>query len=368
MSSPTTAPSQEGLYTPLADSNEIRLLYLQPRASSNIITCVTKHVKLSEKPQYEALSYEWGPKDTEQISFNGRVYDIRRNLCDALLHLRHETDERVMWIDALCINQTDVQERNHQVTQMGSIYKDATGVVVWLGVVDEACLKALQVLQSTEEFPARKDIFSSHSRRPDFLPVLERKDPVLEKEQALVMESFLALSQRSYWTRLWIVQELFLALRLHIQCGEYSLPWDRLKDFVFSKQARGTVHTRDTAERLNRSLMARFCIFCPRGIPHPINKSTLYSLCIRYGDSKCENVLDRVYGLSALAHECCRNAVLIDYGLTIDEVLGQVISHSYTHFARWTRQVDVGTLKYIVKGSNDPPQPYLKRLQSFLGL
>jgi hypothetical protein len=116
------------IYSPLADSNEIRLIDLQPRRPGELINdikCTTRHVKLSEKPQYKALSYTWGSKNYRNIKINGTVFAVRQNLFGALHALRLEQDTRTLWIDAICINQDDIPERNHQVAQMGMIYKNA---------------------------------------------------------------------------------------------------------------------------------------------------------------------------------------------------------------------------------------------------
>jgi hypothetical protein len=107
------------------------------RERVNNIKCTTRHVKLSEKPQYEALSYMWGPKNYRNIKINGMVFVVRQNLFGALHALRLEEDTRTLWIDAICINQDDISECNHQVVQMGMIYKNAVRCVAWLGYPED---------------------------------------------------------------------------------------------------------------------------------------------------------------------------------------------------------------------------------------
>ncbi len=94
-------------------------------------------------PDYEAISYTWGDDKNSEVVFvegcalntsAGRVgLHIHRNLAWALRHLRYERLPRVMWVDALCINQDDVIERGRQVQRMADIYRQASRVVVWLG-------------------------------------------------------------------------------------------------------------------------------------------------------------------------------------------------------------------------------------------
>ena len=84
--------------------------------------------------EYEALSYTWGGTDKPyEIEINGRRMPVTKNLSLALRHLRYPGRDRILWIDAICINQNNNEERGHQVQQMASIYKKAEQVIVWLG-------------------------------------------------------------------------------------------------------------------------------------------------------------------------------------------------------------------------------------------
>jgi hypothetical protein len=117
------------------DEDTIRLVVLQPSNSEDAeIDCEIRRVKLSENPQYEALSYAWGTHDTDVvISANGRIATIWENLSFCLRRLRSSDTPRTLYIDALCINQTDLNEKNHQVKLMGQIFRTAQRVLVWLG-------------------------------------------------------------------------------------------------------------------------------------------------------------------------------------------------------------------------------------------
>jgi hypothetical protein len=84
----------------------------------------------------------------KSISLNGQSCDVRENLFDALVNLRHENQQRTLWIGAICINQDNMKERNHQASRMGSIYSQAEKVVAWLGLSDEFTVEALGFLQS----------------------------------------------------------------------------------------------------------------------------------------------------------------------------------------------------------------------------
>lgn len=108
----------------------------------------SNHEDICWVPTYEALSYTWGnPADTEPITLNGQTMHVTRNLTAALLALRNENEDRVMWIDALCIDQTNLQERNEQIRRMPAIYQRATRTIAWLGESDSASLHTMNVME-----------------------------------------------------------------------------------------------------------------------------------------------------------------------------------------------------------------------------
>jgi hypothetical protein len=120
--------------------HEIRLVSPWPVSSlgfDETIRCELLHTCLEEgpNPEYEALSYQWGEPDSGLLVLLSSQYvQIQKNLYWALQHLRLPTSSRILWIDALCINQKIIAEQNHQVTWMGEIYMRAERVVLWLGM------------------------------------------------------------------------------------------------------------------------------------------------------------------------------------------------------------------------------------------
>ncbi|RYP16106.1 hypothetical protein DL765_005307 [Monosporascus sp. GIB2] len=83
---------------------------------------------------YEALSYTWGGSwKSAEITLNERALRVTENLYSALQHLRFEDRDRILWVDAICIDQDNEKERGHQVGQMRSIYQNAEQVIIWLG-------------------------------------------------------------------------------------------------------------------------------------------------------------------------------------------------------------------------------------------
>ncbi|KAF6839369.1 heterokaryon incompatibility protein [Colletotrichum plurivorum] len=137
------------LYPDLPDGH-IRILTLQPGDETTSLSGVLRSVPLESAPDFEAVSYAWGTEeftDTLDIAFatepnsgekelSGSI-SITPNVTSLLRSLRNATDHRVLWIDAICINQANASERSAQVRLMRQIYGHARRVVIWLGVATE---------------------------------------------------------------------------------------------------------------------------------------------------------------------------------------------------------------------------------------
>lgn len=126
----TSSPYHDHRLSP----GEVRLVTLQPGAWSDDIRCDLQGELLRNKPKFEAVSYVWGsPKNTRSITLNGQSHTATINLDSLLRRLRHPEYAKTLWVDALCIDQSNATERTHQVHLMGEIYKAASRVVVFLG-------------------------------------------------------------------------------------------------------------------------------------------------------------------------------------------------------------------------------------------
>ncbi|KAK0662071.1 putative heterokaryon incompatibility protein [Cercophora samala] len=128
-------PSSELQYGPLhQQDHSIRLLRLLPGRWLDNIHCELETVSLDDNPAYDALSYVWGnPQDTSVITVDGSPFQATKNLVAALRRLRSSVEVKVLWVDAVCINQADNDEKTHQVGMMARIYRSAADVQVFLG-------------------------------------------------------------------------------------------------------------------------------------------------------------------------------------------------------------------------------------------
>jgi hypothetical protein len=142
--------AEEFKYSALRSSEEIRL----PRLLSGTdiqkaIRCETYAVPSLISARYKALSYAWGDQNTKMpIELNGWQFFVGKNLWWALYRLRQISQGRVLWIDAICINQNDILERKHQVLKMGDIYESAEHVLAWLGREEPSAETAASPLQN----------------------------------------------------------------------------------------------------------------------------------------------------------------------------------------------------------------------------
>jgi Heterokaryon incompatibility protein (HET) len=122
-------------YSPLdSNTSEFRLVTIEPGEFDEPIRGSIHHAFLDDGPSFEALSYVWGDATVkEEIQLHGQPFQITKNLTTALRYIRHQDTDRVLWIDAICINQQDIPERSNQVPRMRNIYLSATMVLAWLG-------------------------------------------------------------------------------------------------------------------------------------------------------------------------------------------------------------------------------------------
>jgi len=123
-------------YAPLDPrSRQIRLVTLLPGNWQDDIHCEMTTVKFGKRmPKYETLSYVWGdPTTTRGIWVNDQIFSVGENLWIALRRLRNPQSLRFLWIDAICINQQDDNEKSKQVAMMRDIFESCDEVICWLG-------------------------------------------------------------------------------------------------------------------------------------------------------------------------------------------------------------------------------------------
>ena len=224
------------IYEPL-EPGYIRLVTINKRRQDALV-CTMQTFRLKRKPVYHALSYVWGDETVRKpILLNGSTFDVTINLESALLRLRgSKVFVSKVWIDAICINQSDREERGHQVQLMKTIYQQALSVLVWLGRDHEPEDERLWFRSEIWGFnKLEKGTRLSTSLAFGLLAVFEPYLIFFKSEDRKDKRSWASLARllnRSYWDRLWIIQEIQVASAAFILCGEGTVTWNSFQEVM----------------------------------------------------------------------------------------------------------------------------------------
>ncbi|KAK1752616.1 heterokaryon incompatibility protein-domain-containing protein [Echria macrotheca] len=251
-------------YAPLNTAiAEIRLFVLFPGKDSEPIQGSLRNASLDGRPEFEALSYVWGERDSPRsITLDGEGFHVTPNLYAALCALRRPASSRTLWIDAICIDQHNVDEKNHQVPLMARIYKQASRVTAWLGPSTPRIELAISWLNS--------------SPGPYLDPVAARYWLDLEKRAATsrqgeldrhfdIVKSFagaIDISDLQYWHRMWTFQEFALPSEEPVcLCGALKFSASALSDTRISSE--------EAIDRLTISINFLYSVLGPEftGLP-----------------------------------------------------------------------------------------------------
>lgn len=310
-------------------AGQIRLITLLP--SDNITSPIHMHLKtavLSETfaPQYEALSYVWGPpQDPKYITIDGSSLAITPALAQALPFLRYVDQSRTLWIDAICVNQEDLTERSLQVQKMAALYTYASRVIVWLGPAtkdSQLGLRTMSTLRSKISFDIAKDIST---------PPIEAGVP-WTKEDAIIpfdesaIRAIISLLERQWFERLWIVQEIRLAnSHALVQAGSDSISWDAFISscYYLRSKFQNFQGDKDFASRFSKVNLR----IQPLGLGRPQVFEDFQRLTWDIRNAMCTDPKDRVYALLSLVHKSGAIDLRPDYTKSVGEVYTDVVIH-----------------------------------------
>ncbi|KAI0977567.1 heterokaryon incompatibility protein-domain-containing protein [Xylaria arbuscula] len=210
------------LYPPIDPSkHDLRVIVLAPGEFTEYVSCQLRAISFVDGPSYEALSYAWGEhRPYSTIYVNGIRHTVSGNLESALRHLRYRDKSRTLWVDALCINQSDINERNSQVRLMGTIYSNTTGVLAWLGPEYNDSDLAFDFL---ETMPGDPEVHWDPEAYPHLKTVYKLSHTVALND----------LFERAWWHRVWTVQESVLGPTLTFVCGSRQLPAQQAFDVAY---------------------------------------------------------------------------------------------------------------------------------------
>jgi hypothetical protein len=192
------------------------LFELEYKAEFSIINANLYSVPLDTCPPYEALSYAWGDATKPKIIMvNGARKEVRESLWQFLHSMRstRAIRGRYIWIDALCIDQDNIDERNEQVTMMKQIYQQATNVLVWLGPEGEG-----------------SDVAMDYLSKNGLDTLKPKNNGYCQMWSEAQGKAILALCERKYWRRIWTVREIIHAQSITVCCGRKTFPWAALEN------------------------------------------------------------------------------------------------------------------------------------------
>lgn len=220
------------IYEPLPPISEYdrtppfsRILWLEPGVGDQPLSGHLQVINIEAPPPYEALSYTWGTDPpSDYLWLNGQPLQIRPNLQSALSWLRLPAQKRLLWIDALCIDQNNVDERTRQVGYMRLVYKHAARCIVWIGGktpgVETAFEMARRLAQITDHAKERQRL----GQAVDPNETTQFSQNLLDSMPPESMICLKALCDRSYFTRCWCVQEVVASSWAILKCEELEMP------------------------------------------------------------------------------------------------------------------------------------------------
>ncbi|KAK4458385.1 heterokaryon incompatibility protein-domain-containing protein [Cladorrhinum samala] len=326
----------------------VRLLELQPSSKGATIRCNLKTVSLLDAPAFEALSYVWGdPSIKTNILVDGAPFPVTTNLGMGLRAVRRRWKQRVLWVDAICINQDDVAEKNIQVPLMSTIYSTASRVVVWLGPSTPEIGLALSWVQAYEwkECGPARVFWRTLDTAANYSRTWKAKRAVALMRAA---SGCFDLFELPYWERMWTFQEYHMAAEEPVcVCGNREILASKLRTRGWQASHRSILDLEDLVnaggfdqslfrltdeafqwdgvvkEKKERELTTR------RGLDHtnfgsrkltPTDNTLLLSLMQMTTPRRCLNPRDKVYALYGMVPEAQR-AFPVDYNKPVEQVL-----------------------------------------------
>ncbi|KAK0610764.1 heterokaryon incompatibility protein-domain-containing protein [Immersiella caudata] len=290
-------------------TDAIRLVHLTRGYHNDPIECRLFETWLHqiEGVPYEALSYHWGsPRKDAEIMLDGCQLGITENLSRALTHLRLEDRDRILWVDAICIDQDDEKERGHQVGQMRDIYRNAEQVIVWLGPSTNDIALTFDKMNEMHD-----DIGSSANPKM----ALELWRDIWPSSGLLdrYRHAFEDIFRRRWFQRVWVIQEVASARAAVAVCG-----WKSVSTKTFVR----VPSLLDVKPRQNIQAVLDV-------MPGHLRKESWWSqerklctLMVKFAASEATDTRDRIYALLGISSDACdRKSFPPDYEIGFPDFL-----------------------------------------------
>jgi hypothetical protein len=327
-----------------SESAEIRVIELLPKVLfPNQIRCNIRHVRLCDEPIYEALSYCWGPQEPSfSIFCDGCQFDVGANLQHALQRLRLDEQSRVLWVDAICINQQDDVEKSQQVQKMRTIYKKSRRTVVWLGDGDEMDV----IIPLMEKLLRSSDLMTANgdNRRMEQMSlgdIARYEIPISDMKAKIPFRALLTLLNRPWFQRVWIIQEAAVPTEVELLCGSHSIPWDQFVKVMLFIGSFGLeyIFTNLGGSRSTWSLVVAVRAMIQGGEDIP-----LLDLLWLSKESLATDPRDRIFALCGLSSDAAQPELNIEINYSQTQTPQLVFQQTAVAMIRRSRNLDILTI------------------------
>ncbi|XDG08778.1 hypothetical protein ABKA04_008393 [Annulohypoxylon sp. FPYF3050] len=299
------------------ECNQFRILTLLPGSREKPLECVLEHGDIGNSPPYEAISYVWGDiRNKVNIICNGKPLAISVNLEGVLRHFRLLSDKRTLWVDAVCINQNDDEERGRQVGRMKDIYSKAMEVPIWLGEEGEDSNAGIAVASDLAHACCQYISGGGSLETISFTekPVQRLFGKFRNKSEFPRLEAFAKIIKRLWFTRVWVVQELALATKATVFCGNSSISWTDLMNAI-TAQDHLNLWLADHERNAYVFILERARHEWKEGV-----RRSLLSILFRYRILDATDPRDKIFGLNALIRNELSEALRPDYNVDTTEL------------------------------------------------
>jgi len=273
----------------LRNPSSIRLIEFLPDSASERITCKIHQfdMAITQDLNYYAVSYYWGnrepTRDVNLVDQSGHTYlrRLHENLWQFLNHMsQQKMFRRFYWTDCLCLDQKNDMEMEQQIPRMGNIYSAAEEVVVWLGHEQ----RGEAAMELVRDWPGPVNWLHVDVNNKE---ELERAN-LVQSMRSEVAEAAVYLLLLPYWSRVWIVQEVVLARKVRVTCGNISLDLDDFRSKV-------DPFRHETTELNYQPTVWSLCELRKKGGKKPLWEVTRdFDLCMS------TRTIDKVYGFLGL--------------------------------------------------------------------
>ena len=296
----------------------IRLLRLREALMGKMLTFDLFNVCLAEKPQYFALSYVWGsPVRNSYALCNGKELMVTQSVVEALEGLRKKLldEDLPVWIDAVCINQLDKEERGDQVLDMHRIYRGAAAVLVWLGPeYDDSDLAMAAINRFGEDL----------APKPGFIEPTDLAEHGLPPQHDPAWKALGLLYSRAWFFRVWTYQEIVLAAEARVLCGAREVSWHNVEHMAYAMQKKRLwpyTMSEKTQDTLFRGFQSAVHIAIARADIRSMKSRKSYMAIGQLLDVSrkrtCSDRRDRVYAILSLAEQQFREQIPVDYDTSV---------------------------------------------------